>query len=196
MAAKGIFIDTQSGEVSPAEKADGIIMVEKTKEKEKKINNKKKDNSQEKTAKENEEQKLDYLAGKSERVIYKVRTVFPFTLFPTNIVIDTQKVTLIFGVFFYSYKMFPILLKDIRSVTVSTGLLFGTISFDKEGFQENPGTVEYLWREDALKVRRIIMGMMVATKEGVEMDALDDKSLLEKVEAIGRAREEGSTENE
>lgn len=56
--------------------------------------------NQEASAKANLE--LNSLADNSQRTVFRCHTVFPFTLFPDTIVVDQNKVDIIYGKLFFS----------------------------------------------------------------------------------------------
>lgn len=59
--------------------------------------------------------KLNNLINNSHRILYEAASVFPFDFFPDRIVIDENKINIIHGVFFYSNKIFTILLEDVKN---------------------------------------------------------------------------------
>lgn len=56
------------------------------------------------------------------------------------------------------------------------------------GFQQNPPSVKYLKKQEALKARRIIMGLIICHKEKVNLSKISKEELLDKVEEIGRIK--------
>jgi len=140
--------------------------------------------------KELAKKEINTLVKKSERKLLEVKSVFPFDFFPDRVVVDDQKVNLVFGLFLFSDHVFPIQYKDLRSITVTTGLFFGSLFFDVQGFEENPQRVNFLWREDAIRARRIIMGLLVAAREGIDLSKLPTDELVGKANTIGAARPE------
>lgn len=49
--------------------------------------------------------------------------------------------------------------------------------------------IGYLWKKDAIRARRIILGLVAAKKEGIDIAQIETNSLLSEVEQIGRSRE-------
>lgn len=135
-----------------------------------------------------ETQKIDRVIEKTGRKLFEISSVFPFDFFPDKIVIDENKVSLIFGIFFFSEQVFPIFIKDIKNVTVSSSILFASLTFELTGYEKNPQKIKYLWIPGAMRARRIITGLVACHAEKIDTTKLSESKLLEKVEEIGRAR--------
>lgn len=132
-----------------------------------------------------EEQKLDNLLERSNRIIFSTRTVFPFDFFPDEVTIDETKIQIIKKTFFYTQQTFPILIEDIHNVTASSSLFFASVKFEVAGSEENPGDLTFLWNSDAYKIKRIVTGITAAIKEGVDLSAIPTSELKQKLETIG-----------
>lgn len=130
--------------------------------------------------------RLKDLSKKTSRVIYDVKTIFPFTLFPTHIEINEQSVNIIKEIFFFSKSSFPMLIQDIRNVKVSTNIFFASIEFEIEGFEENPPIVKFLPRNKAIKAKQIIMGLVLCKKENINLSKIKTKELIKLVRDIGK----------
>ena len=74
----------------------------------------------------------------SRRILFRAKTVFPFDLFLDEIVIDENKVDIIYGIFFYSREVFSIPYRQINGVSSTTGIFFGGLQIEIEGFNKNP----------------------------------------------------------
>ena len=136
-----------------------------------------------------EEKKFERTLESSKRVLFSAKSVFPFDLFPDEIVIDENKVDIVYGIFFYSREVFSIPLMNINSAKSTTTLLFGELSIELEGYNENPLPVKYLWNSDALSARRIINGLITLQKQNVNLTKLDLTRAKDQVEEIGKALE-------
>jgi hypothetical protein len=136
----------------------------------------------------NHQAKLNDLVFKSNRVLFKCSTIFPFDIFPDQVVIDENKLTIINQLFFWSSTTYSILIKNILGVTVSSGLFFSTLNIEVIGFEENPEPVKYLLNEDARKIKRIITGLIACAREGIDTSEINYSELIRKTEEIGRLR--------
>lgn len=142
------------------------------------------DREREKIIQKNRE-KLETLRKQSEKVIYKAST-FSITN-PTTIYIDREKITIVQRPWWIFQKRFPILIKDIKTVVASIALIFGEIILDISGYETNPDIIRPFWPGETLKVKRILLGLVIATREGIDLSVYDDKELMEQIEKIGES---------
>lgn len=134
-----------------------------------------------------EQNKLDKVLKASNRILFHAKSVFPFDLFPDEIIIDENKVDIIYGLFVATKEIFSIPHKSINSATSTTGLFFGSVKIEVTGYEGNPDPIKMLKNEDALKARRMINGLVTATRMNIDLSKLNIKELRDKVEEIGRA---------
>jgi hypothetical protein len=138
-------------------------------------------------------QKLDNLVLKARRTLLEINTVFPFDFFPDRVRIDENKVDIISYEFFFTKHLISILIKNINSATISTGVFFATLNLEVAGFvtgyNVKPYPIRYLWKRDAIRARRIILGLIAAEKEKIDLAKVSSKDLIFKIEEIGKTRE-------
>ncbi len=125
----------------------------------------------------------------AHRVLFRARTVFPFDFFPDEIVIDENKIDMIYGIFFFSTEVFSISVKNIYGAMSITNLFFGSLEVEVSGYNKNPDPMKYLWGKDAAKARRIINGLVCCYKQGINTSVMDIKAAKVRVEEIGKALE-------
>ncbi len=133
-------------------------------------------------------QKLDDLAGKSDSVLLKVSTFWPFTFFVNDIIIDPYKVNIIFREFFWSEHIHSVMIKDILDVVVDTSIFFATITIVDQGYIENSICITYLKRKDALKARKIIQGLIIAHRQSVDLSVLKTSQIKDQAEELGKVK--------
>ncbi len=134
-------------------------------------------------------ERFNSLVKRSSQTLYKIKTVFPYNFFPTTVSIDPQKVTLQIKNFFSSSEIRSIHIKNISHVFVDTGPFFATlVLIDQSILDDNVGKIQipYLKKQEALKARRIIQGLIVAHKEEIDITKLSDDNVVRKLEEIGR----------
>jgi hypothetical protein len=135
-----------------------------------------------------EVKKLDELVTKSHRILFRCKTVFPFDLFPDELIIDENKIDIIHKTFFYTEAIYSVVMKNVHGATVQTGILFSSLDIEVIGFENDPPPLKFLWAADATKARRIITGLTTAIKEGIDLSKIPAEDLTKKVEEIGIAR--------
>ncbi len=134
----------------------------------------------------NSQEKLEKLQKKTDTSIFTVSSIFPFELFPDIIQVDREKISLIRNRFFLTRKVFPILLKDIKTVRFTTGPVFGTLQFEIEGYEANPQPLKHLKRLDAIKAKRIIEGLIILKEKNIDTSKLSDQQLVNKAIQFGK----------
>lgn len=140
-------------------------------------------------AEEQEKQKAQALASRAEREIYIARSVFPFTLFTDELVIDELKVTIVRRPFLGSEELLTSTLARISSVTVEANPLFATMRIINKDDADHPLELRYLWRSDALRARRIIQGLAIMKEQNIDTSKLNADEIRRRAEEIGRTRD-------
>jgi len=124
----------------------------------------------------------------AHKPLFTTRTVFPFVLFPDTIVVDRTKLTVTRRSFFWTAEVMSIRIEDILNVTADVGPLFGSVKIATRFFsKEKPYVVNYLWRNDALKIKRIVQGCIIATKNGIDYSTLESEQLAVLLDELGNA---------
>lgn len=132
-------------------------------------------------------EKFETLVEKSAKTLLKIHTVFPFDFFPDTIIVDENKVNIIHREFFFSQDIQSILIHHVKDVVVETSLFFATLKILPDGYNENWVNIPYLKKNDGIRVRRIIAGLLVGFKEGLDMSKVETSNLVGKIEAMGAA---------
>lgn len=135
----------------------------------------------------NEKKRLDILVRHSQTSLYSLQSVFPFDFFPDQISIEPSQINIVIRNFFYSENIQSIPLHNIVDCILETSLFFATIKIVDTTFGPNVFRVEYLKKNEAQKARRIIQGLIVATKANLDLSRMNPKELSEKVEKLGSA---------
>jgi hypothetical protein len=133
-----------------------------------------------------EEDKVQDLLGNARTALYKCKAVFPFDLFPDELSIEPNQVNIRKNFFFFTSRESSIPLKNIADAIVRTTPFFASLQIVDQNFVENSTEVQFLWKRDAEKARQIIQGLIILSKEGVDVSKLDSKTLRSKLEAIGK----------
>lgn len=133
--------------------------------------------------------KLDTLIRNSQKTLYIISAIFPFDLFPDQISIEPTQINVVKKSFFATYHVQSIPLKNVADVFLQTSLLFATLKIIDSSYIENSVKIEYLPKDKACRARRIIMGLVIAMKENIDLSRLQVKDLALKAEQLGDARE-------
>jgi hypothetical protein len=135
---------------------------------------------------ENEYQfeKLEDVVKNANLVLFQARTIFPFELFPSEIVIDPVKLTVISRDFFVSGQTQSVYIKDIMDVIIETGPFFSSLRIVDIGYAQNKLSIKYLLRKDASCARQILEGLLAGTKAGVDFSCLKKGEILRVINSL------------
>jgi hypothetical protein len=134
------------------------------------------------------EQQLKEAIGHASDTLVSASTVFPFTLFPDTVIVDRSKLTVTKRFFFAISETFSIRIEDILNVTADTGPFFGSLQITTRFFtvEKKPYSVNYLWRSDALRIKRILQGYIIATTKNIDCSGMDAKKLSHMLDELGK----------
>lgn len=136
-----------------------------------------------------ETQKFKETVEHGQRVLFKTSAVFPFDLFPNQITVDINQVNVIIRIFFWAERRHSILIRDISDVLIDTGPFFATIKIIDFGFREDSIDIGFLKRGDAIRLRQIIQGLMVLSRQGIDLSHVSFDYICQEIEELGKATE-------
>lgn len=139
-------------------------------------------------SKQQARQQLGAIIGGAHEVLIKADTVFPFTLFPDTVSVDRQKITVTHRVFFGIAEVVSLRIEDILSINADVGPFFGSIKITTRFFdhKEPPYVVNFLWRGDALRLKRIVQGYVIATQQHIDCSSFGTKELAAMLDKLGQ----------
>lgn len=130
---------------------------------------------------------LTQTINSSHEVLVNATTVFPFTLFPDTVTLDRAKLTIAHREFFWTGEVMSIRIEDILNVTADTGPFFGSLKIFTRFFStDKPYTVSFLRRNDALKIKRILQGYIIALQKNIDCSTLPTKELADMLDDLGK----------
>ncbi len=139
------------------------------------------------------QQKLDNLLSLSNNVIFRTTTIFPLDIFPTTLVIDYSQIHVISKMFFLSDRIRSIDIENIAEVTAVVVPFFATLNIVEASSPTTPITLKYLKKDQALKARRIIQGMIISKKMEIDITKMkNDSDLVQKLEKLGSSKNFGA----
>ncbi len=129
---------------------------------------------------------LRNLATRSHEVLASITTVFPFTIFPDTLLLDRTKITIIKRNFFFSSEVMSIRIEDILNVTSGIGPFFGSITIASRVLSsEDHFTINYFWRHEAVHMKHLIQGYVIAQHNGIDTKHLEKRELLATLSELG-----------
>lgn len=79
-------------------------------------------------------------------------------------------------------------MKNINEVEVQCSVFFASLSIVDNSYVKNTFAMDYLKKREAQLARRIIQGLLVATREGIDLSKFHAAELRYKAESLGRAQ--------
>jgi len=132
------------------------------------------------------QESLKNIVEKSHEVLMKAQSVWPFALFPDTVIVDRTKVTIIQRNFFWSENVTSIRIEDVLNATVSTDLIFGSLNVSSRVMNSTDHyTIKFFWKQDAMRLKHIIQGYVIAQHNNIEIAHLPKDELIETLLELG-----------
>ena len=131
--------------------------------------------------------KLKKIVAQSHEVLAAAQTVIlPVNLFPDSVVVDRTKVTITKKTFFWSSEVISIRIEDVFNVSTSVGPLFGSLTVSSRIMNSTDHfQINYFWRHDAVHLKNILQGYMIALHNDIEVSHLSRGELIETLTELG-----------
>jgi hypothetical protein len=129
---------------------------------------------------------LRKVVKESSQVLASARTVFPMTLFPDSVIVDRSKITIIKRDFFWTSRVISIQIEDILNVEAGVGPFFGSLTIASRVMSSvDHFRIDYFWRDDAIYMKHLIQGYVIAKHNNVEVSELSKEELIEMLTDLG-----------
>ena len=129
---------------------------------------------------------LKKIVAQSHEILMSANTVFPFTLFPDTVTVDRTKITITRRDFFWSSDVMSIRIEDVLNVAANTGPLFGSLTIASRVMSTvDHFKINFLWRSDAIRLKHIIQGYVIAQHNKIDTAHLSKKELIETLIELG-----------
>ena len=135
-------------------------------------------------------QKLEEMIERSQRVLLKIYTIFPFDFFPDCLTIDENKINLVHHEF-GSKNLHTVFIENISYVTVDTTPFAATLNITDSTSERFPVLMQVSWlkKDDAFRARKLIHALIAAKKAGIRLEDYEKESLIRELEQLGEAKE-------
>ena len=129
---------------------------------------------------------LRKVVKKSSQVLASARTVFPLTLFPDSVIVDRSKITIIKRDFFFTSRVISIQIEDILNVESGVGPFFGSLTVASRVMSSvDHFRIDYFWRSDAIFLKQLIQGYVIAKHNNIDIDQLSPEEVIETLTGLG-----------
>lgn len=136
-----------------------------------------------------DQQKFQRLAARSQNVIYKIYSSSFLNISPIALIIDENKVTIVSKHFLGGEEITAMPIQELKSVNISMSMFSAMLTFDLDGYEDSPPFLKGLKKDEALKARRIILGLIVCRESGIDLTKVEAENMVWELENIGLAKE-------
>lgn len=131
-------------------------------------------------------EQLKTVVKKSHEVLGSAQTVFPITLFPDSIVVDRTKISITKRDFFWSSNVISFQIQDVLNVSCGVGPLFGSLTIASRVMSSvDHFQIDHLWRGDAIYLKHLIQGHIIAKNNMLATDGLTKEEMIETLCELG-----------
>lgn len=129
---------------------------------------------------------LTKMVTRSNEILASATAVFPFNLFPDTVTLDRTKVTITKRTFFWSAEVLSIRIEDILNVSTGVGPFFGSLTIASRVMSTvDHFKIDYFWRKDAIKLKHMIQGYVIAQHNNIEVAHLSRRDLIKTLSELG-----------
>lgn len=131
--------------------------------------------------------KIHEVVEQSREILMSARTVIlPYNLFPDTVTVDRMKVNITQRNFFWSEDVVSVRIEDILNVSTSLGPFFGSLRISTRVMNSiDHFEIRAFWKSDAIELKRIIQGYMIAVHEDIDTSSLNTERLIRKLKELG-----------
>ncbi|KKS94926.1 MAG: hypothetical protein UW68_C0008G0014 [Candidatus Collierbacteria bacterium GW2011_GWB1_44_6] len=125
------------------------------------------------------------LVKKSNRILISISTHrFPLDIFPDTLNVEEGRLTIINRSFFLSSQVHSVDIKDISNIFVNTAPFYAQLVIISKTFTKNEIRIKYLWKDEAVMIRRIIEGLRTFQSKQVDTSVFSVKDLIAKLKEL------------
>lgn len=132
---------------------------------------------------EKNRQAVEDMVNNSNRVLLKISSVFPWDLFPSNIIVEETRLTVIHRQLFSS-QAYSVDIKNISNIFINSSILFSQLTIVSDTFTENQIIVDRLRKKEAIFIRRIIEGLRMFVDKEIDTTGYKKEELINKLRQL------------
>ena len=134
---------------------------------------------------EEEKTALDLLVQESNEIIARFKGVWPFDLFPDEVIIDKHAITIVRHIFFGISRKIICHFDDLVNSEVNVGPFFGSLKIYSKYFTDGEEDIKWFSRSDAATIHAILQGLLTVRKEGISLKDLSPEDIISKLYDLG-----------
>lgn len=132
---------------------------------------------------EENRQAVEDMVNNSNRVLLKISSVFPWDLFPSNIIVEETRLTVVHRQLFSS-QAYSVDIKNISNIFINSSILFSQLTIVSDTFAENQIIVDRLRKKEAIFIRRIIEGLRMFVDKEIDTTGYKKEELINKLRQL------------
>lgn len=132
---------------------------------------------------EENRQAVEDMVGNSNRILLRISSVFPWDFFPSSIIAEETRLTIIHRQLFSS-QVHSVDIKNISNIFIETGILFAQLTLISNTFAENEIVINRLWKKDAILMRRIVEGLRMFVDKDIDTTTYSVEDLISKLKEL------------
>ena len=122
----------------------------------------------------------------SNEVLATAKTVFPIDPFPDTVILDRTTLNITKRTFFFSNDTLSIRIEDILNAHVNVGPFLGSLTIASRILSsEDHFTITNLRRKDAIHLKHMIQGYVIALHNEIEISHLSRQELIDTISELG-----------
>ena len=131
---------------------------------------------------------LKHVVKQSREILAQANNVIlPVNLFADTVIVDRTRITIVKRTFFWSSNVISVGIDDILNVSTKVGPFFGSLNISSRVMNSTDHfEIDYFWRNDAIYLKHIIQGYVIAQQNHIATDELTREQLIETLVELGR----------
>lgn len=137
-----------------------------------------------KASREETKQELQQAIQGSNEILATATTVLTF--FPDTLTLDRAKLTVTKRQFFKTAEVMSIRIEDLLNITAAVDMFFGSIKMSSRVMNtDNPYAIGNFWRRDAIHLKRVTQGYIIALQRNIDCSSLASSELVGMLDKLG-----------
>ncbi len=132
---------------------------------------------------EENRQAVEDMVSSSNRILLRVSSVFPWDFFPSSVIVEETRLTIIHRQLFSS-QVHSVDIKNISNIFIDTGIFFAQVSIVSDTFAHNQIVIKSLWKKEAIFMRRILEGLRMFVNKDIDTTGYKVEDLINKLREL------------
>lgn len=136
---------------------------------------------------EKNRQAVEDMVSNSNRILLRISSVFPWQFFPSHIIVEETRLTIIHRQLFSS-QVQSVDIKNISNIFIDNGILFSQLTIVSDTFAQNQVVISSLFKKEAILMRRIIEGLRLFVSKDIDTTGYSVEELISKLKELSTTK--------